>query len=181
MSTTEIVALAIVAVLLFWMVGAYNRLTQLRNDIGAAWSQFDAQLQRRAAALPALLGALEEPMAAERPALDAVRQAEDQVRQAAEALRPLPLRPERSAALVIALAQLDSALARMLALLEQQPSLREIEAVGSARRELHDVDLRLAFARQLFNGASEVYNAAIEQFPTRMLTGFFRFGPAGRL
>lgn len=181
MTGTEIAALAIAAVAVFWMVGAYNRLTRLRNDIGSAWSQFDAQLQRRAAALPVLLDALDEPMAAERPALDAVRGAEDQVRQAAEALRTAPLRPERAAALVIALAQLDSALARLLALLEQHPALREIEAVGVARRELHDVDLRLAFARQLFNGASEIYNTAIEQFPTRVLTGFFRFGPAGRL
>lgn len=181
MKTTQIVALAAAATGLFWMVGAYNRLTRLRNDIGAAWAQFDAQLQRRATALPALLGALDEAMSAERGALDAVRSGEEQVRQAADGLRPAPLRPERAAALVIALAQLDSALARMLALLEQHPALREIEAVADARRELHDVDLRLAFARQLFNGASEAYNAAIEQFPTRLLLGFFRFGPAGRL
>ncbi|HEY6133161.1 MAG TPA: LemA family protein, partial [Rubrivivax sp.] len=60
------------AVLVFWMVGAYNRLVRLRNGIGAAWAQVDKQLNRRAQALPVLLAALREPMSAEGPALDAV-------------------------------------------------------------------------------------------------------------
>lgn len=180
MSSTSI-ALAVAAVLVFWMVGAYNRLVRLRNDIGAGWAQFDAQLQRRALALPQLLAPLEAAMQAERPALEAVRVAESAVRQAADGLRSSPVQPDRAVALMVGLAQLDSALARLLALLDQHPELRALDDVASALRELHDVDLRLAFARQLFNTACEAYNEALDQFPTRLLAGFFRFSPAGRL
>lgn len=175
------IAFAAAALLFFWMVGAYNRLVRLRNAIGGAWVQFETQLQRRAGALPALLAPLETAMVAERPALDTVRLCEAQVRQAMEGLRPAPARGDRAAALLVALAQLDSALARLLALLDQHAELRAIDEVAAALRELHDVDLRLAFARQLFNAASEAYNEALDQFPTRLLAGFFRFHPAGRL
>ena len=181
MSPGQLVALLVAAVTVFWMVGAYNRLVRLRNDIGAAWTQIDAQLQRRAQALPALLAALQEPLAAERPALEAVDLAQLQVQATAEALRRAPVRAEVSKLVVGAVARLDASLARLLALLDQHPVLRADPAVAAALRELHDVDLRLAFARQLFNDAGQVYDEAVCQFPTRLLTQLYGFGAAGRL
>lgn len=181
MTGTQIGTLAAAALLFFWMVGAHNRLVRLRTAVQAARAQFDTQLQRRAAALPGLLNALGVSMAAEASTLESVAAAQRQVQSAAETLRAGPLRPDHAAALVVALGRLDSTLTRLLALLDQHPDLRSLDAVSAPLRELHDVDLRLAFARQLFNTAGDSYNAAIEQFPTRLLLGFFRFGPAGRL
>ena len=89
------------------------------------------------------------------------------------------MRAEAASGLAGALAQLDSTLARLLALLDQQPDLRAEPAVAAGLRELHDVDLRLAFARQLFNEAVQTYNAAARQFPTRLLTRLYGFGTAG--
>jgi LemA protein len=174
-------AMVLAAVLFFWMVGAHNRLVRLRNAISSAWTAFDAQLQRRAVALPAMLVPLEAAMPTERPALESVRLAQMQVSQAAETLQRAPVSADGSATLQVALAHLDSALARMLALLDQHAELRVLDEVATAQQEMHDVDLRLAFARQLFNAASESYNHALDQFPTRLLAGFFRFLPAGRL
>ena len=39
----------------------------------------------------------------------------------------------------------------------------------------------LAFGRQMFNEAGAAYNAATQQFPTRLLASLFQFGQAGRL
>lgn len=180
-ATGQLVAIAIAALLFFWMVGAYNRLMRHRNGMGRAWAQFDEQLQRRAEALPTLLAALEGPLSAERSALDTASNAQEQVQRAADAMRAAPFASDKAAALVAAMAQLDSALARLLALQDQQPSLEGFEPVAATRRELHDSELRLAFARQRFNDGAQSYDAAIAQFPTRLLIGFFRFGPAGRL
>jgi LemA protein len=179
--TGRIVAIVLAALLFFWMVGAYNRLMRHRNGIARAWAQFDEQLQRRAQAIPALLEALGGPLAAERGALEAVASSQRQVQAAADALRARPVAPERASALVVAMGQLDSSLTRLLALLDQQPSLEGFEPVAATRRELHDTELRLAFARQRFNDGTLAYNAAIAQFPTRLLVGFFSFGPAGSL
>jgi LemA protein len=166
-SAGQVATLLGAAMLVFWMVGAYNRLVRLRNGIGEA--------------LPALLGALREPMAAERPTLESVESAQQQVQAACDVLRAAPVRAEGASALVGAVAQLDSTLARLLALLDQRPELRAEPAVATGLRELHDVDLRLAFARQLFNEAGQTYNAAARQFPTRLLTRLYGFGTAGRL
>jgi LemA protein len=181
MSQGQLLTLLGAAVLVFWMVGAYNRLVRLRFAIGAAWAQIDTQLQRRAQALPGLVAALQAPLAAERPTLESVGAAQQQVLEAASVLRAAPVRAESATALLAALAQLDSTLTRLLALLDQQPALRGEPVVAAGLRELHDVNQRLPFARQLFNDAVQPYNEAARQFPTRLLTRLYRFGTAGRL
>jgi LemA protein len=181
MSAGQGVTLLVAAVFVFWMVGAYNRLVRLRNDIGAAWAQIEGLHRRRAKALPVLLEALREPMAAERSTLDSVDVAQQVVQTAVDAMRHAPVRAEAAAGVVGAAAQLDSTLARLLALLDQHSELRAEPAVAGGLRELHDVDQRLAFARQLFNEAVQAYNAAAHQFPTRLLTRMYGFGTAGRL
>ena len=47
MSTTSLVSLVVFALLLFWAVGAYNRLVRLKNVIANAFGQIDVQLKRR--------------------------------------------------------------------------------------------------------------------------------------
>ena len=74
------------------MVGAYNRLVRLRGAIGAAFAQLDAQLDRRARELPALLTALRGPLPAERATFDAVDTAQAAVQAAAQSLRAAPVR-----------------------------------------------------------------------------------------
>ncbi|MEN9453230.1 MAG: hypothetical protein RLZZ369_2289, partial [Pseudomonadota bacterium] len=43
MPASQIIALSILAFLLFWAVGAYNRLIRLRNEITNAFAQIDVQ------------------------------------------------------------------------------------------------------------------------------------------
>lgn len=173
--------LGITLLLMFWVVGAHNRLVALRNRIGDAWAQIDEQLRRRKEALPPLVSALREPLAGEHSALDAVLLAQAQVQAAADRLRGKPVQADASAALVAAEGALGSAQARLLALMEQQAALREQADIAEWKREIQDADQRLGFARQLFNDAVAVYNAAAHQFPTRAVARLFGFGPAGAL
>jgi LemA protein len=181
MTAEQLGVLALAAVIVFWMVGAYNRLVRMRQAIVTAWGQFEQQLQRRAAALPALLDPLGEPLQAERATLEAAAAAEAQVQAAAARMRAKVLVPDSAAAVASAIAMLDSALMRLRALLDQHLELRERAPIAAALRELHDVDLRLAFARQLHNDAAKAYEAAARQWPTALLARVYGFGPAGRL
>eukprot|EP01041_Mallomonas_annulata_P036229 gene36229-59288_t len=47
MSSDTLIYIALGAVLVFWAVGAYNRLIGLRNDIAARFVPVDTQLQLR--------------------------------------------------------------------------------------------------------------------------------------
>ena len=57
--------LALLAVLLFWLVGAYNRMVRLRTAIISAWEQIVAALVKRSEAMAAVADAVREPLAAE--------------------------------------------------------------------------------------------------------------------
>lgn len=56
MSVSEVILLALGATVLFWAVGAYNRLVRLRNEIANAFAQIDVQLKRRHDLIPNLAG-----------------------------------------------------------------------------------------------------------------------------
>ena len=181
MSTAQIVTLGLAALLVFWMLGAYNRVMALRNAIGGAWQQVDDTLQKRGAAVAPLAAALREPLAAEQRALDALIAAQTQVQAAADAVRLRPVQAERVAALTGAEAAMRAATSRVLALLDQHPGLLEDEAIAGPVRVLREAEPRLGFARQLFNDASQTYDTAVQQFPTRLLARLYGFGAAGRL
>ena len=181
MTPGQIAALALAAVAVFWMLGAYNRLVALRNAVGSAWQQVDEALARRGAAVAPLVAALRGPLAAEGAALDALLAGQAQVSAAADALRPRPVLALQAAALVQAEAPMASASARVLALLDLQPELRDVAEVAPLAKALRDAEPQLAFARRLFNEAVQAYNDAARQFPTRLLTRLYGFGTAGRL
>lgn len=171
--------LGVAAVLVFWMVGGYNRLVAMRSAIGEAWRQLDELLQHRDALAAALSERVAPALEGEQGALEAWRAARAARRSAADELRLRPLHAGPATALAAAEATLAAATARVLALLEQQPRLDE-----EAQRRLaglQDLQPRIAFARQVFNEAAKAYDEAIAEVPTRWLARLYRFAPAGRL
>ncbi len=179
MSTTQWVVLAVAAVIVFWMVGAYNRLVALRNAIGAAWQQIDAALGHRAAVLPPLLAAIREPLAVETGALEALQAAQAHAAQAARALSARPVAVDAAAGWVQAEGALASRAVRVLALLDQQTALRDSAAVAALLQAWRQADAELVFARRVFDAAALAYNQAARQRPTRWLVRLYGFGLAG--
>jgi LemA protein len=179
--STTLLLIAVAAVLAFWVLGAHNRLVALRNAIVTAWAQVDATLQRRAAALVSLLAGLQAHLPDEAGALQAVQAAQAQLQPSADALRARPALAPRAAALAAAEAAWAAALSRLLALLEQRPELARRDDIAPHVAALRDSAERLVFARQLFNDAVGRYNEAMHQFPTRLVSALFDFGPAGTL
>jgi LemA protein len=181
MSTDQLLLLAGAALLVFWMLGAHNRLVALRNDISAAGAQVDEPLQRRGAALVPLVLALRTHLPDEQSALDTALAAQVQLQSAADALRARPAQAPRAAALAGAEATLHAALSRLLALVEQRGDLAGADDLAAHLAALRDATQRLGFARQMFNDAVRRYNEAAHQFPTRLLSSLFGFGAAGTL
>lgn len=181
MSEQQIAVLALAAVLMFWAVGAYNRLVALRNAVAGAWVKVDEALHQRGAAADALQTALRQPLAAEQGALDAWQAALAEAARAATTLGAKPVVQGHATAWVAAEAALSAAASRVFALLDQQAELRQSEPVAGQVQSWNDASQRLRFARQLFNEAAAPYDEAITTFPTRLLVRAFRFERAGRL
>lgn len=172
-------ALGLAAVLLFWLIGAKNRLVALRNGIADAWTKVQAALDQRGAAVEPLVAALREPMAAEQGALDTWAAAHAEARKAATALSARPVDEARSQAWLSAEAALAAAASRVLALLDQHADLRQQDPVAALAQSWREGQARLPFARQLFNEAATAYNDALGVFPTPLVARAFKLGRAG--
>ena len=73
-----IVLLVVLAVLVFWFIGAYNKLIGLKNQVANAWKQIDVQLKRRHDLIPNLVNTVKGAMQFERETLEAVVSARNQ-------------------------------------------------------------------------------------------------------
>src|SRR3569832_2488977 len=76
---TALIILAVAALLVvFWAVGAYNRLVSLRNRFRNAFAQIDVQLKRRHDLIPNLVETAKAYIKHERETLEAVIAARNQ-------------------------------------------------------------------------------------------------------
>jgi LemA protein len=176
--------LAVLAVGLSWLVGAYNRLMRLRNAVTKAWEQFEPTLQKRSEAMAVVVEAMREPLADEAGTLQSLQEIDARQRAAAAAVTQARARVEEVSLWVAAEAALASPASRLRALIDLH---RPTDADGvpdatlaQALSAWAETEPRLGFARQAFNDAAQVYNRAVSQWPTRLLAGPFGFRLAGR-
>lgn len=167
-----IILLVVVALLLFWMVGAYNRLITLKNDVVNAWKQIDVQLKRRHDLVPNLVSTVRGAMEFERDTLEAVIKARNQAIQVSHT------GPEAMSQIAGVENALSGALTRLLAVVEQYPQLKATGNVGQLQEELASTENRIGFARQMYNDTATLYNTKQQQFPTNLVAGLAKASPA---
>lgn len=170
MSSQAVVSWVVAAVLLFWAVGAYNRLVSLRNRLTRAFAAVDERFRHRHARLVQWADALGGD--GDAPALQSLRAACQQAEAACAHARSRPTHAGALTSLRMAEEILSQARSRMPAPTGDQASLAAA---------LYEGDTALAFARGQFNDAVQTYNHAVGQFPTWLLAGMFGFGKASRL
>ena len=175
------IAAGVIALLLFWAVGAYNRLVRRRNELANAFAQIDVQLKRRYDLIPNLVETARKYVQHERETLEAVIAARNTARGAADAARARPADGARIGALTRAEQALSGALSRLRAVVESYPQLKADATLRQLAEELTHTENRVAFARQAFNDAVLDYNNTAQQAPTNLVAGLFGFRAAAML
>jgi LemA protein len=165
----------------FWAVGAYNRQVGLRNEIARAFAPVDAQLRQRQQLLQRWGEALQPLLPHDGAALDAVAAAAGQLQVACDAARNRPSAARPIASLRVAEETLAEARQRLLARLPGALEAAGGDAIAALSEEMAAADSALGFARRQFNEATQRYNDALDQFPTWVIAGVFRFRGAGTL
>ncbi|MDI1259329.1 LemA family protein [Aquabacterium sp.] len=181
MNITQIITLAVVALIVFWGVGAYNRLIKLRNEITNAFAQIDVQLKRRHDLIPNLVEVARKYLEHERETLERVTAARAQVVAATDLVRNQPNQAGPIKSLNLAEGVLSSAMGRFQAIVEAYPELKADESLRDLSEELTHTENKVAFSRQLFNDATLDYNNAAQQFPANLVAGVFGFKEATML
>ncbi|MFN3958922.1 MAG: LemA family protein [Parvularculaceae bacterium] len=149
-----LIFLIVAVVVVFIVIGIYNRIVGLNQRGDQAFADIDVQLRQRHDLIPNLVETVKGYASHERGTLDAVIQA----RNAASAAHG-------PAAQAQAEGMLNAALGKLFALAEAYPDLKANTNFLELQRELSDVENKIAAARRFFNNAIQEYNTAIQQIP----------------
>ena len=181
MSPDNLIYIALAALLVFWAVGAYNRLVRLKNTIANAFGQIDVQLKRRYDLIPNLVDVARKYLQHEQATLEAVINARNQARAASDVARSRPANALAVTTLAAAEQALGSSLGNLFALAEAYPDLKADQTMRELSEELTSTENKVSFARQAFNDAVLDYNNAQGQFPAMLVARAFSFAPSAML
>lgn len=174
---TLIVLAALVALVAFWAVGAYNRFVNLRNRFKNAFAQIDVQLKRRYDLIPNLVETARAYMKHERETLEAVIAARNHAVSANARVAGNPADAASVQQMAAAEGALATTLGRLFALSEAYPDLKANQNMIQLTEELTSTENRIAFARQAYNDGVTEYNTALQVFPASVIAGMFAFVP----
>lgn len=173
-----ILAILFVFVLLFgfFVVGVYNALIRLRNEVKNAFSQIDVQLKRRYDLLPNLVETAKASMKHEKETLENVIKARNQALSSIEALKG-QMNSENMQKLFQAEGQVANALRQFSVVLENYPDLKANASLNQVMEEITSTENKVSFSRQAFNDSVMLYNTKRESFPANVIAGSFGFQP----
>jgi LemA protein len=165
---TAITVFAVMIVILFllvvFVIGVYNALVGLRNQVDNAWSQIDVQLKRRHDLIPNLVETAKGYMKHERGTFEAVTNARAQAMGA-----------KTVAESAKAEGALGEALSKFLLVVENYPELKANQNFMAVQEELSSTENKIAFARQAYNDQALFYNNKTQMFPSNIVAAIFSF------
>jgi LemA protein len=161
-----LVFLGVLVLIVLWLIGIYNGLVRLRNQVKDAWAQIDVQLKRRYDLIPNLIETVKGYMTHERETFEAVTK----MRAAAAGAQTIPQRAEAEAGLT-------AALGRLFAVAENYPELKANQNFLALQEELTSTENKIGFSRQFYNDTVMSLNNKIQMFPSNIVAGMFNFKP----
>ncbi len=160
-----VLAVVLVAGGAMW-VSARNDMAVQNEAISGQWAQVDVALQRRADLIPNLVETVKGFAAQEKSVLDNIANA-----------RAAMMGARNPAEKIQANSQIDSALSRLLVVVENYPQLKSNENFMRLQDELAGTENRIAVERRKYNESVQAYNTTIVRFPNNLfasLSGFAR-------
>ncbi len=162
-----LLVLAVIALILgSSFISRRNQMAIKREAVNAAWAQVDVVLQRRADLIPNLVETVKGIAVQEQIVFGDIAKA-----------RSALLSAHTPAEKIAANGQLDSALGRLLVVVENYPQLKSNENFLRLQDELAGTENRIAVERRRYNEAVQDYNTFIALFPNSLvasISGFTR-------
>lgn len=156
-----VIVLMIVVVLVILL---YNRLVRFRIRCDNGWAQIDNQLKRRNDLIPNLVEVTKGYAKYESETLvEIVRSRSiysDDIKKVADSSKAI-----------------SDQLTKLFALAESYPDLQANRVFTNLQVELTGTEDKIAYARQFYNDAVQLYNTVIMQFPGNILADLFHFTP----
>jgi len=166
-SVLFLIPLLIIGVLVIAGFGIYNGLVSAQEEGKTAWAQVENQYQRRADLIPNLVETVKGYAQQEKTVLEDVTRLRSQwgeARQSGDINKSLQ-----------AAQGLDSALARLMVVVERYPELKSNQNFMKLQDQLEGTENRISVERRRYNQAVLNYNRKIRTYPGAFVAGFFDF------
>ncbi|MDE2347564.1 MAG: LemA family protein [Gammaproteobacteria bacterium] len=165
-----VVILALAVVAIAYVVGIYNGLVNLRENVKVAWANIDVLLKQRHDELPKLVETCKRYMQFEQETLEKVMRARASVSQASTA--------GDVAAVGAAEQQLRAGVGRLFAVAENYPQLKTDETFKQLQNRITALEESIADRREFYNDQVNLNNIRVKVFPDVMIAQRFGFQPA---
>lgn len=159
-----IVVLVLLVLVGVFAWGMYNRFVSSEENVRNKWAQVESQYQRRFDLIPNLVESVKGIMEQEKEVFGSLAEARTRYAGAVS--------PEEK---VAAANQLESALGRLLVILENYPELKSVEAVQTLMVQLEGTENRISVERQRYNDSVTEFNVLAKRLPGRLFAGLFGF------
>jgi LemA protein len=158
------IAAGAIVVILIALVSSYNGFVTKETRVDQSSADLEVQLQRRFDLIPNLVASVEGAMTQEREIFSDLAEARANYSGAAS-----------GATKFAAAAEVESALSRLLVVVENYPDLTSLQNVRDLQVQLEGTENRVAQARREYNEATTDYNRSVRRFPGSLVAGMFGF------
>ena len=166
-----LIAIVVIVVLLLGVLAFFGQYVTVKNTlvtkneaVKSAWSQVDVVLQRRADLIPNLVETVKGFAQQEQVVFGEIAKA-----------RSALLSAQTPADKIAANGRLDSALGRLLVVVENYPQLRSNENFLRLQDELAGTENRIAVERRRYNETLQDYNTYLSLFPNNIVASMSAF------
>ncbi len=165
---------ALVLILGIAGVGSYNKLVRLGQSVDGQWAQVENAYQRRADLVPNLVETVKGAAKFEQETFKAVTEARARVGQvAAQPTDKITSDPQALQRFQQAQDGLQSALSRLMVVVERYPDLKATANFRDLQVQLEGTENRVTVERMRFNESAQAFNTARQSFPTVLVAPMF--------
>lgn len=167
------IVIAVVAVIVLWLLGAYNGMVTKQESATTALANVQATYQRRADLLPNLAKTVKAYAKHESETFKEVAEARSKASQIN--LNAGDITPEKLKQFQEVQGQLSAALGKLMAISERYPDLKASDNFKDLQVQLEGCENRINEARQKYNESVQDYNVSIRHMPNALISGMFGF------
>lgn len=164
MNKALIILLVVVLIVGGYAWSFYNGLVKQSQAIDGQWAQVENQFQRRFDLIPNLVASVQGAMKQEQKVFSDITEARTRYAGAQTV-------NEKAAAAT----GVESALGRLLVVMENYPQLKSVDTVQTLMAQLEGTENRIAVERGRFNDLTRDYNTRVTQLPGKFIAPMFGF------